>query len=331
MQPLGYSSTPPRPQNISYLRQVPMPPTTLYDPLFFNSMLQPDQVPFNPRSPQLSYHGQPINNIELPVATHYNSIMPASSISSRIPPVPIDGEQFNKKSPVMPMNMTVLDQQHYSNFNNAPHQRSFKPSTSNEPSNLPRFTGDNNQRQIEIMPNATDPDDHLRGSVMPRPSLLHRSQNEKRPEENGTVDVYGANYADSTHIQTEQREGGLQSARLAITNQKNRSSPTKEQGTMLGGRGRTRATKRQEVGESSTSMSSKRFRREVVVRKESSVTQEVIKLGSTQPQENNEAANSNVSSRPRNDSRKINNAVYDPSFEGMGLAVDPHLRFFSST
>ncbi|POO04053.1 hypothetical protein TorRG33x02_003570 [Trema orientale] len=331
MQPPGYSSTPPRPQNISYRRQVPVPPSTLYDPLVFNSMLQPDQVPFNPRPPQLPYHGQSINGIELPVATHYNSIVPAFSISSRIPPVPLDGQQSNKKSPVMPMNMTALGQQYYSNFNIAPHQRSFGSSISNEPSTLPRFTCNNNQQQIEIMPNATDPDDHLRGSVMLRPSLLPRSQNEKRLVENGTGDVYGANYADSTHIQTEQREGGIQSARLAITNQKNRSSPTKEQGTILGRRGRTRATKRQDVGESSTSMSSKRFKREVVVRKESSVTQEVIKFGSTQPQENNEAANSNVSSRPSTDSRKINNAVYDPSFEGMGLAVDPHLRFFSST
>ncbi|XP_062145834.1 uncharacterized protein LOC133853821 [Alnus glutinosa] len=92
----------------------------------------------------------------------------------------------------------------------------------------------------------------------------------------------------------------------------------KEKGPVEGHR---REAKHHLLGE--PSLSSKRSRRETI-RPERSLQEEDV----TSQSEGNEVENSNISN-PSN-TRPVKNAVYDPTFEGVGLPVDPHLRLFAS-
>ncbi|EXC06693.1 hypothetical protein L484_021529 [Morus notabilis] len=357
---LEYSSPHHGPQNLSYYHVNHQPSNTapaVYDrrPLLYNSMLP--EVPFNPRPSQFSYPRQQLN--EMLPKTNTSLIPESNAMSSRIPPTLHTGVQQVNQSSVIP---NMLGPQEYSNNSVTP--PSATPTNSGPSSILSRLSN-TDQRQIETLSNAC-PAERFRSSSIPMPSILTRSR--ARSQQTNDLLTAGANKSDpivslmqrsqaqtrlpieisSTNVngtippdsqilnsQIEQ-EGGYRITGVAIPNQSVTSSMKELGEAILDSHGRPRATKRLEIGES-IALLSKRVRRDIQegARKESNspsanvVSQNVIKFGTSQSEENNEADSANISSR-HTTARRTTNGVYDPKYEEMGLPIDPHLRMFAA-
>ncbi|XP_060961638.1 uncharacterized protein LOC115696867 [Cannabis sativa] len=286
-------------QNVSYHQQVQVPvPATQFDRVVINSTLHPNV--------QIVHHfnrrpiaQQEARNNEFR-ASSFNFTMPSSLSSSR----------------------TNLASQ-YSNVNVPPQVQPVQfGDTIIQPSNLSRVNLDNNQRQLQVnTTNNAMNSNHCRGGH----SFFSRSQG--TPNGGG---VYGltANSTNNTadHVLMNSQQGGvgvgIQSNGQATVIQNNNAASTQESEITSErrgrGRGRGRLTTknpRDEIGESSTS--SKRLKKEVGNEKEIAEVP------------NNDAADN--SNQPANSSRDIINTAYDPSYEENGIAIDPHIRSFTSS
>ncbi|KAF4354562.1 hypothetical protein F8388_022284 [Cannabis sativa] len=203
----------------------------------------------------------------------------------------------------------------YSNVNVPPQVQPVQfGDTIIQPSNLSRVNLDNNQRQLQVnTTNNAMNSNHCRGGH----SFFSRSQG--TPNGGG---VYGltANSTNNTadHVLMNSQQGGvgvgIQSNGQATVIQNNNAASTQESEITSErrgrGRGRGRLTTknpRDEIGESSTS--SKRLKKEVGNEKEIAENQFYLVTAALD----------------------ITNTAYDPSYEENGIAIDPHIRSFTSS
>ncbi|GLT64308.1 hypothetical protein SLA2020_368120 [Shorea laevis] len=352
MQHQAYALLRPRSFLHHQFDQVPVPPT-VYDPQGYNSMLP--ELSILARPPQLAnYHQQPNQ-----VWNTQNSLLPGSSMPSRLQQQFCGRQQLNQSAHLMP---NVLNPQLGGSM--LPEQNML----SGRSQLLDHYEQSN---QVAMTPCACNPQQHnstaaapavLPSSMRSQPSILlsrpqqssqHQRLNQVTETENGldpkhhnillpesstpfslqTIQTHGwlnqtrrqsipylssGTNAQQTQIlnsQTEREIGGRKN-RVAIPDLCETSvRGFKEKGPVEGQR---RAAKRHLLGEAPLPCKHSRIRQERSSQEEDRTSQS----------EGNEVENSNLSN-PSN-TRPVKNAVYDPTFEGIGLPVDPHLRLFAS-
>ncbi|XP_059437605.1 uncharacterized protein LOC132170565 [Corylus avellana] len=346
--------------------QVPVPPN-VYDPQGYNSMLP--ELSILARPPQLAnYHQQPnqlwtTQNSLLPgssmpsrlqqfcgrqqlnQSTHLmpNVFNPQLGASMLPEPIMLSGrsqlldhyEQSNQVSmtpcvcnplqhnsiasgpAALPRATRLYDHQHlFEQFQDSQFCSSMRPQQSSLHQRLNQVTetaiGIDPQHHNILLPDSSTP---FSLQTIQTHGFLNQTGRQSIPYlSSGT----NAQQTQILNLQTEREIGGGKN-RVAISDLSETSlRGFKEKGLVEGHR---RAAKRHLLGESS--LSSKRSMIETIWGERSLQDEE-----RTSQSEGNEVENS-ILSNPSY-TRPTKNAVYDPTFEGIGLPVDPHLRLFAS-
>ncbi|KAE8077355.1 hypothetical protein FH972_015927 [Carpinus fangiana] len=342
MQPQSYAFLRPQ-QSSNQLQQLNQAPqtTSVFDPQCHYSMLPGHSMPLRPRSFLHHQFDQVPMSPNVYDPQGYNSMLPELSILARLQQF-CGPQQLNQSAHLMPnvfnpqLGASMLPEpimlsgrsqlmDHYEQSN----QVSMTPCVCNPlqhnsiaagPAVLPRpprlYDHQHLHEQFQ--------DSQFCSSIRPQQSSLHQRLNQVTetaigidpPHHNILLPESSTPFSS---LKSSGQEIGGGKNRVAIHDLSETSlRGFKEKGLVEGHR---RAAKRHLLGESS--LSSKRSMKETIWGERSLQEEE-----RTSQSEGNEVENSNLS----NPSciRPTKNAVYDPTFEGIGLPVDPHLRLFAS-
>nr|POE45307.1 hypothetical protein CFP56_49224 [Quercus suber] len=329
-------SMPVRPRSYVYpqVNQVTVP-SNMYDPQVYNPMLTQD-LSISVRPSLLGNHQQQLNQ----VWTTQNSILPGSSMPSRLQQS-YGRQQPNQLATLMPnmytshVSSSMLQEpimfsgspyplDHYEQAN----QVSMSPFASNLQQRNSITAGSSIQpwahsqrlydydHQHEQVQNSK-----FCSSMLPQPSMLSRSQQSSEYQQLNKFPEM-ASRVDPLHDKILHPQSSMTSRKLGACPKSQFLFYEKHYQWAAPGRS---AAKRNAYGESL--LTSKRSRTETVSQERNLSASNPQEEEKTSRPEETEVENPNDQS-PK--AKKLNNSLYDPNFEGLGVPVDPHLRLFGS-